>query len=163
MVISAFVPTFAFLGFISSFNFFNPEDLFTSSRDSDKQLLTQCDMVTSKGIAAAFLINMRVASLLTFSEARMLDIAWDIVVAQGGRFLHGWFLYRFVLAPNLGRIMELSPVPISAYLDLAFKEASMSSLLSLIKSFRGFKGPRATASAIFGIFAIGYVLAFAPS
>ncbi|KAL1881234.1 hypothetical protein Daus18300_001085 [Diaporthe australafricana] len=31
----------------------------------------------------------------TFTNAKVIDVAWDTAIGQGGRLLHGWILYRY--------------------------------------------------------------------
>lgn len=120
----------------------------------------ECDEATTTGLESYFLINVRLNKRFTYTNARLVDLCWDIVIGQGGRFLHGWILYYYVISPNITRIMERGAVPYELYADLSFDTSSLQSLWTLFRSFPRMYGGRSIFSMIWYIFAIGYVLSF---
>lgn len=75
-----------------------------------------CGGYSVPAVERSFYINLQIARDLSFTRAKLLDLAWDTVVGQGGRFLHGWLLYQ-VAASQLAWMMEYSSVPYYFQLD----------------------------------------------
>ncbi|KAG8160019.1 hypothetical protein KVR01_010656 [Diaporthe batatas] len=118
-----------------------------------------CGGYSVPAVERGFYINLQVAQKLSFTRAKLLDLAWDTVVGQGGRFLHAFVLYQ-VAASQLAWMMEYSLVPYYFQLDILFSTASLSALWSTLR-FLGTKRPaRAVFSAVWFLLAIVYVLAF---
>lgn len=118
-----------------------------------------CGGYSVPAVERNFYINLQIAKDLSFTRAKMLDLAWDTIVGQGGRFLHGWLLYQ-VAASQLAWMMEYSSVPYYFQLDILFSTASLPALWSTLR-FLGTRRPaRAVFSAVWFLLAILYVLAF---
>lgn len=118
-----------------------------------------CGGYSVPAVERSFYINLQIAQGLSFTRAKLLDLAWDTVVGQGGRFLHAWVLYQ-VAASQLAWMMEYSLVPYYFQLDILFSTASLSALWSTLR-FLGTRRPtRAVFSAVWFLLAILYVLAF---
>lgn len=75
-----------------------------------------CGGYSVPAVERNFYINLQIARDLSFTRAKLLDLAWDTIVGQGGRFLHGWVLYQ-VAASQLAWMMEYSSVPYYFQLD----------------------------------------------
>lgn len=75
-----------------------------------------CGGYSVPAVERSFYINLQIARDLSFTRAKLLDLAWDTVLGQGGRFLHGWLLYQ-VAAAQLAWMMEYSSVPYYFQLD----------------------------------------------
>lgn len=104
-------------------------------------------------------INAQVVRGLSFARAKLLDLAWDTIIGQGGKFLHGWVFYR-VVASQLTWMMEYSSVPYHFQLDLLFSTVSLSALWSTLR-FMSVKRPaRAVFFAVWVLLAVSYILAF---
>lgn len=86
-----------------------------------------CGGYSVPSVERIFYINLQLARNLSFSQAKLLDLAWDTFVGQGGRFLHGWVLYH-VLASALGWMMEYSAVPYDFQITTLFSTVSLESL-----------------------------------
>lgn len=118
-----------------------------------------CGGYSVPAVERSFYINLQIAQDLSFTRAKLLDLAWDTVVGQGGRFLHAWVLYQ-VAASQLSWMMEYSSVPYYFQLDILFSTASLPALWSTMR-FLGTRRPaRAVFSAVWFLLAILYVLAF---
>jgi hypothetical protein len=118
-----------------------------------------CEGADAKGIQASLLINLIAAPSLTFSQAKLVDLVWDTIFGQGGRFLHAWGLYR-VVARCLTATMESNSIPMNHYLDLSFSTTSLNSFwaaFSLLFDKRKFQP---IYLRLWLIFAIAYVLGF---
>jgi hypothetical protein len=118
-----------------------------------------CGGYSVPAVERSFYINLQIARNLSFTRAKLLDLAWDTIVGQGGRFLHVWVLYQ-VAASQLSWMMEYSSVPYYFQLDILFSTASLPALWSTLR-FLGTRRPaRAVFSAVWFLLAILYVLAF---
>lgn len=128
---------------------------------SDDPFDNQCDLRTSQGIVERnFIIDIRFGGSFTFAQAKMIDVAWDMLVGQGGRFLHGWVLYRYVAAATLTHMMEYATVPYRFYTNLTFSTVTWEALIALAKALRSLPGSRVKWSALWLIFAVIYTLAY---
>ncbi|KAK8106359.1 hypothetical protein PG999_009718 [Apiospora kogelbergensis] len=96
----------------------------------------------------------------TFAQAKSIDIAWDTVIGQGGRFLHGWILYRYVLYPLLVVLMEHYAVTSDFYIVLSFSRTSFETLWALIKSIFRQRSITTFLCTCMIIFTLGYTLLF---
>lgn len=106
-----------------------------------------------------FYINWQVLTGLSFARAKLLDLAWDTVLGQGGKFLHSWILYR-VVASQITWMMEYSSVPYHFQLDLLFSTVSVSAIVSSLRFLSMRRPIRAVLTAVWLILAISYILAF---
>ncbi|KAH7009884.1 hypothetical protein EDB80DRAFT_415111 [Ilyonectria destructans] len=120
----------------------------------------QCEVDVASPVEKPFIINLRLARNLSFVQAKLVDLLWNVIVGQGGRALHAWILYRYVASDALARIMEVSAVPYRYYMNLTFSTVSFVSLWELCKMI--FRRPswRTVLSALWLLIAIAYVLAF---
>jgi hypothetical protein len=123
-------------------------------------LSNDCNVDPTSAVERNFLINIRVVDSLTFTQAKLLDLAWDLFIGQGGRLLHAWVLYH-VATRLLTWMMEFAGVPYDVPMTLAFESASLSSLRSTLRALvRG--QPRFIAvRLVMLLYAIAHVVAFA--
>ncbi|KAH9883697.1 hypothetical protein F4778DRAFT_765711 [Xylariomycetidae sp. FL2044] len=118
-----------------------------------------CDSDLASGSERNFLIDRRMAENLSFTQAKLIDVVWDTVVGQGGKFLHGACLY-YAAARALTWLMEISAVPYHFSLNLLFKTASFSSLWSASRILARRNPVRMTIAALWLAYCIIYVLSF---
>lgn len=104
-------------------------------------------------------VNLQFAKNLSFSQAKLLDLAWDTLVGQGGRFLHGWILYH-ILANAIGWMMEYSAVPYDFQLSTLFSTVSLEALWFSMRLVSKKQPRRMTCSAVWLFLAILYTLLF---
>ena len=132
-----------------------PWDVSVSVSNDDS-----CDLETASGsMQSAFTINLRCQSHLKFAEAKAVDVAWDLFVGQGGRFLMGWISYK-VFMDGLLRVMEKSTVSYALYASMAFEPNSLMSIWNSIRALSMTKGWRSRALLIWFSISTIYVLAF---
>lgn len=117
-----------------------------------------CELYTADGIQKLFTIDQGVISDLTYSGARAVDTAWDLVVGQGGRILHSWILCRYIVPTALARLLEQTTLPWPALIRLTFSADSLTTLGSNLKVL--FKRPRQLLVMLWLSLAIGYCLCF---
>jgi hypothetical protein len=118
-----------------------------------------CGGYSVPSVERSFYVNLQLVRNLSFTRAKLLDLGWDTIVGQGGRYLHGWVLYR-VAASQLAWMMEYSSVPYHFQLDLLFSTVSLSALWSTIRFLSVKRPARTVFSAVWFLLAISYILAF---
>jgi hypothetical protein len=94
-----------------------------------------CTTKLGDGTEQIFSLDMTLGNF-TFTQAKMIDVAWDIAVGQGGRLLHGWVLYHHLLRPLLVVAMERSTVTYHYYVTFSFYRISFSTLWQAMRTFR---------------------------
>ncbi|KAH7157325.1 hypothetical protein B0J13DRAFT_541522 [Dactylonectria estremocensis] len=136
--------------------------LLYGGSDRDLGFEDMCESELASDIEKAFIIDIRIARGLNFAQAKLIDLLCDIIIGQGGRALHAWVLYRFVVPDTLSRIMEVSAVPYRYYVNLTFSTMSFFSLWELCKMI--FRRPqwRTVLSTVWLLLAISYALASGP-
>ena len=72
-----------------------------------------------------------------FTQAKVIDIAWDTLIGRGGQILLAWVNYR-VFNEWLVYHMELHLTSYKMYAAVAFKTTSLSALGVLAKEFLAF-------------------------
>jgi hypothetical protein len=151
-----------FLGFLALFGLFwgayrlGVKYFPSNSLAVDKD----CTAQNTQAFERSFYINIRVGDNLSFAQAKLLDLAWDSIVGQGGRFVHGWILYH-VAARTITWMMEISAIPIYFHLDMLFSTTSLMCLWSTSRLLFS-KQPRRTAlAAVWLLLGILYTLLFA--
>lgn len=123
---------------------------------------TSCDLLDTKNssrIQSAFQINLRGAAHLNFGEAKMIDLFFDLLVGQGGRFLMAAISY-IVFMDALLRSMEITPISYKLYASLAFSSTSLAATWHSFRAVSTTKGWRAKIYLIWCALAMLYVLAF---
>jgi hypothetical protein len=153
-VTAACVLTGAVVFGVVPYYYFNNEKRIDISDD-------QCDKQAATSVERAFVIDIRLGGNFSFVQAKMIDLLWDLIVGQGGRFLHAWVLIRWVVSDVLVWTMERSSVPYSYFVELSFSTVSFSSLWEILKILVKRRNWRTVMSALWLLYAIGYVLAFA--
>ena len=93
-----------------------------------------CDKASVSASAQRFIIDVRFGGSYTYTQAKLIDVAWDLLVGQGGRLLHAWLLCRYVVSDALVWTMERSAVPYHYYINLSFSTVSLWSLWSLLRA-----------------------------
>ncbi|KAH6847772.1 hypothetical protein B0I37DRAFT_445965 [Chaetomium sp. MPI-CAGE-AT-0009] len=122
--------------------------------------INECD--NTENISAAemqFQINIRAASGLSFTQAKVIDLAWDLGVAHGGRLLHGWILYH-IACKTITWSLEHASLPYHFLLSLLFWPDSVWSLWSSIKYLAGKRQPGILVAMVLLTYSIAHVLFF---
>ncbi|KAL8932082.1 MAG: hypothetical protein Q9216_006969 [Gyalolechia sp. 2 TL-2023] len=123
---------------------------------------TSCDLVDTKNssrLQSAFQINLRGGAQLNFAEAKLIDLFFDLLVGQGGRFLMAAISY-IVFMDALLRSMEITPIPYKLYASLVFSSTSLIATWHSIRAVSTTKGWRAKTYLIWSALAMLYVLIF---
>ncbi|KAI0161495.1 hypothetical protein GGR57DRAFT_360093 [Xylariaceae sp. FL1272] len=101
-----------------------------------------------------------VSGEFSFTKAKIIDVAWDTAVGQGGRLFHGWILYRCVIYPLLILAMEISAVSYSYYTTLSFSHASFETLWAVSKALYQTRSFSVLLCSILLVYLLGYALFF---
>lgn len=115
--------------------------------------------VVPKG-ADKFMIDARFEANFTFGIVRTIDLAWDMVIGQGGRYLHGYILARYVANDVLVWTMERAAVPYHYYVSLSFTTVSWETIWSISKLISRRRDCRTVLSAIALLYTVIYLLVF---
>lgn len=120
-----------------------------------------CDLTipNNNTIENAFMINLRSASHLSFSQAKLIDVTWDLFIGQGGRLLMAWVSYRAYM-DELVCLMETIPVSYELYNYLVFDTTSLLTTWKSTKALFQSKEWRSRAFLAWFAFATFYTLAF---
>ncbi|KAK6855142.1 hypothetical protein PG995_008674 [Apiospora arundinis] len=150
---------FLLLGILGASGFGSSFLFSTKSYPSDN-LETDCDGASASGTQRAFLVDIYIAQNLSFTRAKILDLAWDTIIGQGMKFFHAWLLY-YVITRCLTATMEIDPIPYNTYLYLQLSTVSLSSLWSSARLLSVKRPFRVLRLGLWLIFEIAYVLGFA--
>lgn len=96
---------------------------------------------------------------MTFSQAKALDVVWDIVIGRGGQAILLYIAFK-VFTMTLSRTMETEPVSYGTFESMAFTSPTFVSPFILIRDFVTNKGLRARAAVAWTVIASFFVLAF---
>lgn len=161
--LGAFAIFFAFLSLLRYISILKPDVLPALNQQDAYGTVSKisCDLINKNGSAMqnAFLIDLRSPLELSFLEAKLIDVMWDLMVGQGGRFLMGWISYR-VFMDSLVALMETTAVNYDVYTSIAFSTTSLWALWEGLKALFGLKGGKAKAFMLWFALAVTYVLAF---
>ena len=120
-----------------------------------------CDLVSTNASAFenAFTIDLRSQIQLSFATAKFIDVVWDLVIGQGGRFLLAWISY-VVFMDGLARLMETSAVSYQLYASVVFETSTLASIWCSLKAVSTGHGWRGRAFLIWFGLATMYVLGY---
>ncbi|GAW17797.1 hypothetical protein ANO14919_072640 [Xylariales sp. No.14919] len=118
-----------------------------------------CLAETASWFESRFFINVVVREGLSFTQAKLIDLAWDTFVGQGLRFLHAWWLYQ-VTTHVVTYCLETSGLTYDFLLALLFRPDSYSSLIAALRMTFGKNWTNCRLYCMWLAFAIGYILAY---
>ena len=127
--------------------------------DKSMASITSCDLQNTSDIQKRFSLDIRLASDLSYLQARAIALSWDLVVGQGGRFLQGWLLYK-VSCDALVFLMERSSVPYNLFATLTLSSGSWESFFSIAKLLGRRRTYETILTAIWLLWSTVYVLGF---
>ena len=120
-----------------------------------------CDLVSKNAslFEKIFVIDLRSQSQLSFAQAKLIDVVWDLLIGQGGRLLLGWISY-IVFMDGLARLMERSAVSYTLYESIVFNTSSMTATWRALKAVSTNHGWRGRAFLGWFGLATTYVLGY---
>ncbi|KAK4447312.1 hypothetical protein QBC34DRAFT_440071 [Podospora aff. communis PSN243] len=110
-------------------------------------------------VEAQFDIDLAALDELTFTQAKLMDLAWDIGVGHGGRLLHGWIFYH-VACRTVTSILEYSALPYWLLIEILFRPDSLAALHALFKSLNRTYRSTALFNILLLVLGVGHVLFF---
>jgi len=96
----------------------------------------------------------------TYSQAKTIDVLWDIIFGQGGRLWHAWGLYRYVIYPLLVYVLETSAVTYEHFASISFSTVSFGMLWTLLTSMFSTKGALALSMTLLSLYMLCHALFF---
>ncbi len=120
-----------------------------------------CDVSTENksSVQTAFIIDLRAGGQLTFTQAKAIDVMWQLLIGAGGRFLMSWISYKAFM-DGLTRLMEQSPVSFKMHASLTFSTDSLRTIWYAIKEIFRIRGWRGKAFLAWFTISTVYVIAF---
>ncbi|KAI0966613.1 hypothetical protein F4678DRAFT_484223 [Xylaria arbuscula] len=118
-----------------------------------------CSASSASWFESRFFIDLVIHDDLSFTQAKLLDLAWDTLIGQGLRFLHAWWLYQ-VATHIVTYCLETSGLTYDLLLDVLFRTDSFSSLISAFNAASGKNWTNCRLYCAWLTFAIGYILLF---
>ncbi|KAI0111687.1 hypothetical protein F4814DRAFT_460837 [Daldinia grandis] len=97
---------------------------------------------------------------LTFAEAKVIDIAWDIVIGRGGQALMAFMSWR-VFADYVTTSMEFAPVTFTVFSIIFLQdEPSFFSTISIVRAFISGRGLKSKTSMVFMVLTMVFIIAW---
>ncbi|KAI1632356.1 hypothetical protein F4809DRAFT_653374 [Biscogniauxia mediterranea] len=87
----------------------------------------------------------------TFTEAKVIDISWDVIVGRGGQAVMGWTARR-VFADYVTTSIEVAPIAYATFFVIFLNDSP--SILSTIRLMRDFISSRSLKSKVAMVFMI---------
>lgn len=129
----------------------------TLSDSYDRKYPPRCPRDDSKCTFDSPIEPTQTFGSFSFTTAKSIDIAWDVIAGRGGQWLLGCITYKASLA-GLVHVMESSPVSYELYASLAFRGNTATTLIALYK--RVFSTRKYLPRMIWLCYSVGYIIAF---
>ncbi|KAL9130340.1 MAG: hypothetical protein Q9217_001442 [Psora testacea] len=159
MAIVGFITTSIIISLIVLASHIHHLEPATSWTDVSNKI--SCDLVTGDAgsVQNALTINLRGAAKLTFTEAKTIDVFWQLMVGGGGRYLMGWITYKSFM-DGLVRLMEQSPVSYNLHASMTFSTTSLLAIWQALKAVFTLKGWKGKCFLIWFTISTTYILGF---
>ncbi|KAI0427914.1 hypothetical protein F5Y09DRAFT_14700 [Xylaria sp. FL1042] len=118
-----------------------------------------CLASSASWFESSFFINLVVREDLSFTQAKLIALAWDTFVGQGLRFLHAWWLYQ-VGTHVVTCCLETSGLTYDFLLDILFRTDSFPSLFAACRMIARENWASCRLYGAWLTFLIGYILLF---
>ena len=120
-----------------------------------------CDLLSpnQSAIENAFNLNIRGSAPLTYTEAKAIDVLWQLIVGSGGRLFLAWLAFQ-TFVDGITRILEREPLPYETYASITFQTNSLRTTLHILASLVRLKGWRVKALLVWFVLSSLYVLGF---
>jgi len=102
----------------------------------ENNMFDKCDMNRTDSMSSSerrFQVDGRLRSDLTFAQAKLLDLGWNMVIGHGGRIIHGLVFYH-IACRTVTWILETSALSHSTTIDLLLWPDSWASLSTIVSS-----------------------------
>ncbi|KAI1658319.1 hypothetical protein F4813DRAFT_46041 [Daldinia decipiens] len=97
---------------------------------------------------------------LTFAEAKVIDISWDIVIGRGGQALMALVSWR-VFADYVTTSMEFAPVTFTVFSIIFLQdEPSFFSTISIVRAFISGRGLKSKMAMVFMVLTMIFIIAW---
>ncbi|KAL2047574.1 hypothetical protein N7G274_000615 [Stereocaulon virgatum] len=102
---------------------------------------------------------MRGATHLTFTQAKAIDVMWQLFVGAGGRFVMAWVAYK-IFMDGLTRQLERTSVSYRVYASMTFDTNSLFSVWYALTAVYYFRGWRSKIFLAWFCLSTVYILGF---
>ena len=134
---------------------------FTSHPTTLKKTSLNCDLThTQTGhFETIFAINLRGGTHLSFTQAKAIDIVWQLFIGAGGRFVLAGISYRAFM-DGIVRLIEQDPVSYDFYTSVTFSTTSLMAIFHAMEGFFITDGFRGKLFCLWFTFSTTYILGF---
>ena len=125
------------------------------------QTQLSCDLYLTNMSAAeaAFSLNLRGPAHLSYTQAKAIDVLWQLLVGAGGRLLLAWIAYSAFMDGVL-RLLEQAPISYELYASLTLNTSSLSTTIRVLREMFRVKGWKGKVFLIWFFLASLYILSF---
>lgn len=118
----------------------------------------KCDLSTSSQGERMLAINIRKGPL-SYTQARAIQISWDLVIGQGGRLLHTWLLLR-TLSDACVFLLERHGIPHDLYTALAITSSDFGIIISSARILTRKRNWQVIITATWALLSLTHALLF---
>lgn len=115
---------------------------------------------TAKGAEALFVLD-RTYGRLSFSQAKIIDAAWDLVMGRGVQ-LCAWVLSYAVFSDAILRLIERHPAPFRTFMRLTIEGASLNTAWALLVELFRTRSKRTWCLFFYMLLSTAHVLSISP-
>ncbi|PVI07681.1 hypothetical protein DM02DRAFT_608764 [Periconia macrospinosa] len=115
---------------------------------------------TVEGIEALFVLD-RTYGRLSFSQAKIIDAAWDLVMGRGVQ-LCAWILSYVVFSDAILRLIERHPAPFRTFMRLTIEGASLNTAWALLVELCRTRSKRTWCLFFYMLLSTAHVLSIPP-
>lgn len=126
----------------------------------DKMIFGEAVNATVEGAAALFVLD-RTYGRLSFSQAKVIDAAWDLVMGRGVQFC-AWVLSYIVFSDAILRLIERHPAPFRTFMRLAIEGASLNTAWALLVELCRTRSKRTWCLFFYMLLSTAHVLSIPP-
>lgn len=132
------------------------EDIFESKTISCGYSFGTPQNATVAGWEALFALDFTFGKF-PFSQAKLIDVAWDLIIGRGAQLLAWWASY-VVFSDALLRVIERHPTSYQTFTHIALEGACLASIWALIKDLFRTRSKRTWSLFFYMLISITYVL-----
>lgn len=120
-----------------------------------------CDLEhhSNNAIENAFMLDLRGPAHLTYTQAKVVDVSWQLLVGGGGRLLLACVSY-VVFMDGLTRLLERDRLPYNLYASITFETTSLLTTAKVLRGVGSTKGWHGKAFLSWFIVSSIWVLGF---
>ncbi|KAF2462872.1 uncharacterized protein BDR25DRAFT_308104 [Lindgomyces ingoldianus] len=130
--------------------------IFTSKLISCGDAFGDPQNATVSGIEALFVLDYTFGSFL-FSQAKTIDVAWDVCVGRGAQFI-AWYVAYVVFSDALLRVIERHPASYHTFTRICLEGPSLTLMWVLLKNIFQAQSKRTWTLFFYMLLSTGWIL-----